>query len=133
MARRKAARRLPDPPQSAEPARYEIPAGAARSGIVREPDSTGPGDPAATVVSATEAARNFSDLVNRASYQGETFVIERGGRALCRLGPLEARRCTGADLSALLSRLPRPAPEFLEAVEEIARDQAPTAGSPWDS
>ncbi|MFN2425634.1 MAG: type II toxin-antitoxin system Phd/YefM family antitoxin [Candidatus Binatia bacterium] len=85
-----------------------------------------------TVVTATEAARNFSDLVNRASYQGETFVIERGGRALCQLGPLDARRCTGADLLTLLSSLPRPHEEFLDAVEAVSRDQRPVEKSPWE-
>lgn len=112
------------------PGRYEIPADAAAPARIREPSADWS---ATTVVSATEAARNFSDLVNRASYQGETFVIERGGRPLCRLGPLEGRRCTGADLLALLSRLPQPDAGFLDAVDEITRNQQPVSGSPWDS
>jgi antitoxin (DNA-binding transcriptional repressor) of toxin-antitoxin stability system len=85
-----------------------------------------------TVVSATEAARRFSDLINRASYQGETFVIERGGKPICQLGPLEERRCTFGDLVALLSQLPRPDDEYLDAVEEIIRNQEPIEPSPWD-
>jgi antitoxin (DNA-binding transcriptional repressor) of toxin-antitoxin stability system len=83
-------------------------------------------------VSATEAAKRFSDLINRASYQGETFVIERGGKPLCQLGPLEEKVCTFGDLVALWSRLPRPDDEFLDAVEEIIRNQEPIGPSPWE-
>jgi antitoxin (DNA-binding transcriptional repressor) of toxin-antitoxin stability system len=83
-------------------------------------------------VSATEAARRFSDLINRASYQGETFVIERGGKPLCQLGPLEEKVCTGADLVALFSRLPKPDDEFLDILEEITRNQQPVGPSPWE-
>lgn len=129
MAKR-AARKSPTEPDRG---RYEIPATAAGPDRIREPSPVWAGGDAATLVSATEAARNFSDLVNRASYQGESFVIERGGRALCRLGPLDGRRCTGADLMTLLSRLPQPDAEFLDAVEEISRNQPPVAPSPWDS
>jgi len=83
-------------------------------------------------VSATEAARRFSDLASRACYQGETFVIERAGRAICQIGPVDARRCTGADLLALVSRLPRPDEEFLAVVEAASRTQTPVRRSPWE-
>ena len=36
-------------------------------------------------LSVTEAARNFSDLVNRAFYQGSHFRLTRGGRAVAEL------------------------------------------------
>ncbi|MFN2376961.1 MAG: type II toxin-antitoxin system Phd/YefM family antitoxin [Candidatus Binatia bacterium] len=87
---------------------------------------------ATSTVSATEAARHFSDLVSRACYQGETFVIERGGRALCQLGPLQARRCSGRDLLALLASLPHPDEEFLDLVEAATRSQATVEPSPWE-
>jgi antitoxin (DNA-binding transcriptional repressor) of toxin-antitoxin stability system len=38
-------------------------------------------------LTATEAARNFSDLVDRVLYRGEVFVVERGGRSVCRIVP----------------------------------------------
>jgi antitoxin (DNA-binding transcriptional repressor) of toxin-antitoxin stability system len=86
----------------------------------------------ATFVSATEASRQFSDLINRAAYQGEKFVIERGGKPLCQLGPLEDKRCTGADLLEMFSRLPKADPEYLDAVDEIIRNQEPLEPSPWE-
>lgn len=87
---------------------------------------------AARRVSATDAARNFSDLINRVAYAGERFVIERGGKAMCELRSVEARRFTGADFLALLSTLARPSEEFLAAVEEITRRQDAVQPSAWE-
>jgi prevent-host-death family protein len=44
-------------------------------------------------ISVTEAARNFSDCVNRARYQGVTFVLHRNGVPVARLVP-EAQKQT---------------------------------------
>jgi prevent-host-death family protein len=38
-------------------------------------------------ISVTDAARNFSDCVNRARYQGVTFVLHRNGVPVARLVP----------------------------------------------
>jgi prevent-host-death family protein len=38
-------------------------------------------------ISVTEAARNFSDCVNRARYQGVTFILHRNGVPVARLVP----------------------------------------------
>lgn len=129
----KAPRTRPSRPAVADAARgkYELAAPESASARVAESPPTWTAA-TATVVSATEAARRFSDLVSRACYQGETFVIERGGRAICQLGPLDARRCTGADLLATLARLPRPDEQFLAAVETASRQQAPVERSPWE-
>jgi prevent-host-death family protein len=42
----------------------------------------------AVKISATEAARNFSGLINRVHYRGETFVVERGGEPVGKIVPL---------------------------------------------
>jgi antitoxin (DNA-binding transcriptional repressor) of toxin-antitoxin stability system len=44
----------------------------------------------ATKITATELARNLSDILNRARYKGESFVIERNGEAVATIEP--ARR-----------------------------------------
>lgn len=44
-----------------------------------------------THISATEAARGFSDLPNRVRYQRESFIIERAGEEICRVSPVPAR------------------------------------------
>jgi len=84
-------------------------------------------------ISATDAARSFSDLINRVGYKGERFVIERGGKPMCELLPIATHRFTGNDFLALLDTLPRPAAEFLDAVEHLALSQATIGDSPWES
>jgi prevent-host-death family protein len=41
-------------------------------------------------VSATEAARRFSDLLDQVERDGETFVVERRGRAVASITPAAA-------------------------------------------
>jgi prevent-host-death family protein len=40
-------------------------------------------------ISVTEAARNFADCVNRARYQGMSFVLHKNGVPVARLVPVE--------------------------------------------
>lgn len=127
MTRRKA----PAQPSTEARGRYAVAPSPGAAGRVAEPPPFFASGPAATVVTATEAARHFSDLVSRVCYQHETFVIERGGRALCQLAPVDAGACTGSELLALLTRLPRPDDAFLDAVEQIGRAQPPVEESPW--
>ena len=111
-------------------ARYE--AGTEESPAVAE--SPPPEDPLGPqAISATEAARSFSDLINRVGYKGERFIIERGGKPMCEMNPIDTRRFTGRDLLALLASLPRPDAAFLDAVEEITRAQPAVGDSPWES
>jgi prevent-host-death family protein len=41
-------------------------------------------------LSATEAARRFSDLLDQVEHEGETFVVERRGRAVASITPAAA-------------------------------------------
>lgn len=85
-------------------------------------------------VTATKAAREFSDLVNRVHYQGEEFIIERGGEPVCRLSPVETKKFTIADMVTLLESIPKPDPEYWDDLEEIIRNQPrETFKSPWES
>lgn len=83
-------------------------------------------------IRATDAARSFSDLINRVGYKGETFIIERGGKPMCELIPIATHRFTGSDFLALLETLPRPDAEFLDTVEKLARSQPTIGDSPWE-
>jgi len=40
-----------------------------------------------TVISVTEAARNFADCVNRVHYQNVTFILLKNGSPVARLVP----------------------------------------------
>jgi antitoxin (DNA-binding transcriptional repressor) of toxin-antitoxin stability system len=35
-------------------------------------------------IRATEAARHFSDILNRVKYKGEEFLVEHNGEVVCR-------------------------------------------------
>jgi antitoxin (DNA-binding transcriptional repressor) of toxin-antitoxin stability system len=40
------------------------------------------------VISVTQAARKFADCVNRVHYQGASFILEKNGVPVARLGPV---------------------------------------------
>jgi antitoxin (DNA-binding transcriptional repressor) of toxin-antitoxin stability system len=84
------------------------------------------------VISATEAARSFSELLDRVCYRGETFVIERGGEPVCEISHVKPVRFTAADFVALLQSLPRPDPGFWKAVENATRQEPAVPESPWE-
>jgi antitoxin (DNA-binding transcriptional repressor) of toxin-antitoxin stability system len=101
-----------------------------KGSLVREPVTE---YGAARRVSATEAARNFSELLNRVRYRGERFLIERGGVAICELRPAAPTRFTGRDFVALLRSLPPVDASFLDAVEEATRRQPLAPDASWDT
>jgi prevent-host-death family protein len=51
-------------------------------------------------ITATDAARNFADLLDAIEHRHERFIIVRRGRAVAQLEPVSRGR--GADLKALL-------------------------------
>jgi len=57
-----------------------------------------------TIISVTEAARNFADCVNRAHYQNITFVLLRNGSPVARLVPDDEKVCLGRELSEALAK-----------------------------
>lgn len=86
-------------------------------------------------ISATEAARSFSDVVARVHYRGEEFVVEKGGEAVCKISPvgrLGATKSTIADLLTVLDAMPSVDDGYKEAVLEVTRKQPKTPRSPWE-
>jgi prevent-host-death family protein len=57
-----------------------------------------------TVITVTEASRNFGDCVNRAHYQQTCFVLLKNGRPVARLVPETDKVCTGRDLAEALEK-----------------------------
>ena len=53
-------------------------------------------------ITVTEAARNFADCVNRAHYQGTTFVLHKNGVPMARIVPEERKPRTGMEIAAAL-------------------------------
>jgi prevent-host-death family protein len=75
----------------------------------------------ATKITATELARNLSDVLNRVRYKGESFEVTRGGETLAELKPTGRKRATVRDLIELLDNGPKPDPDFWKDVEEAHR------------
>jgi prevent-host-death family protein len=66
-------------------------------------------------ISATEAARNFSDILDAVEHRGQHFTIVRRGRVVAQLDPVSAGR--GADVKNLLRR--RRDPGFRRDIESV--------------
>jgi antitoxin (DNA-binding transcriptional repressor) of toxin-antitoxin stability system len=90
------------------------------------------------VVTATRAVREFSDLLNTIKFKGRSFIIERGGKPVARMAPIDLHRKTARlkDLSRLLRELPELGAEaavFKKDLHRIAQKQPPLPqGSPWE-
>ncbi len=67
-------------------------------------------------VSATEAARSFSDILDAVEHRGERFTIVRRGKVVAQLAPVSTGR--GADVKALLRRHGRD-PGFAEDIASM--------------
>ena len=52
-----------------------------------------------TTVTATDAAKNFGELVDRVREEGVAYVVERMGRPIAQIAPVGRRRCTMAGLA----------------------------------
>jgi prevent-host-death family protein len=53
-------------------------------------------------VSATEAAKNFGELVDRVREAGVPYIVERKGRPIVEIAPVSRRRCSLAELAEWL-------------------------------
>jgi len=57
-------------------------------------------------ISVTEAARNFADCINRAHYQGVTFILHKNGVPVARIVPEEKKKpSTGREIAAALAKV----------------------------
>jgi antitoxin (DNA-binding transcriptional repressor) of toxin-antitoxin stability system len=88
-----------------------------------------------TTITATELARNLSQVLNRVRYKGETFRVLRGTDVVAEIGPPPADlRFTAKDFVDLLRRLPRPDDKFADDLEWIRNNQPPLGSPPeWPS
>lgn len=88
-----------------------------------------------TRISATEASRNFSDILKRAQYRGERFEVMRGGKIVARIEPPPLPKMT---LGEILDRIDRgpgldaaDAALFEKQLAELRRE-AVLPPSPWE-
>lgn len=79
-------------------------------------------------LTATEASRNFSDLLDAVEH-GETVTITRGHHPVAEIGP--ARRRTGADLRAALADVEPPDDRFVEDIAHALALLTTEERDPW--
>jgi len=84
-------------------------------------------------VSATEAAKNFGRIVDRVREERATYIVERGGKAVARIEPIDRTSFTMADFKTLLASLPHASEEYLNATARVAaeRNRPRTRQNPW--
>lgn len=80
-------------------------------------------------ITATEAARRFSDLLDAVEHRGESFVVIRRGQAVASIAP--APSATGAMLKEILAAHPPDAEwaDEVRALRAFAGDAR--ARDPW--
>ncbi|MGA3129214.1 MAG: type II toxin-antitoxin system prevent-host-death family antitoxin [Terracidiphilus sp.] len=88
-------------------------------------------------ISVTEAARNFADCVNRARYQGASFVLEKNGIPVARIVPAARKPQRGQEVAAALCKAVAEvhleedeATSWLHDLEQ-SRGSMPPQGKPW--
>jgi prevent-host-death family protein len=69
-------------------------------------------------ISATEASRRFSDVLDRAEHDGESFLIERNGRAVAEIRPAPRGKTVGS-LRDFLRSAPATDSDFAADMREI--------------
>jgi antitoxin (DNA-binding transcriptional repressor) of toxin-antitoxin stability system len=88
-------------------------------------------------ITATDAVRRFSDLLNTIKFKGVRYTIVRGGKPVATLGPAttSAHSTTLRELREILIKLPRLGDEtaaFEQDLKDIAKTQPILPqGRPW--
>lgn len=78
-------------------------------------------------LSATDAARRFSDVLDSVESSGESFVVVRHGRAVATIGPATAG--TGRALKSAL-RNNKPDSDWAVEIQELREAVGPPS-DPW--
>ena len=84
-----------------------------------------------TRMTATDAARSFSELLNRVA-AGEEIEVTRSGAAVAVIAPPKSRLISAARFRELMATAPPPDPGFLDDVR-TARQAVGPPESPWPS
>jgi hypothetical protein len=72
-------------------------------------------------------------LLDRISYRGEAFVIERGGEPVCEMSHVKPLRFSAADLLGLLNSLPKADSGYWDVLAEATKQREAVPESPWES
>ncbi len=82
-------------------------------------------------LTASDAARSFSDVVNRVFYRRESFVVERGGEAVCKIEPVGPMSMTFGELVKEWVQDSVVDEDYLNTVAELRAQQPRLPKDPW--
>jgi prevent-host-death family protein len=89
-------------------------------------------------INATDAAREFSDILNSVKYKRDSFTVMRGGKPTAAIVPVESIGTlrTMSELRLLIKNLPRlgeDSLQFARDINDICHDQpAMPDSSSWE-
>jgi len=90
------------------------------------------------IVSATEAVRKFSDILNSVGYRGESYTIIRGGKPVASISPIKPSARINLlkglkDLAGNIPQLGEEAERYEKDLKEIRKHQPSIPKeSKWD-
>jgi antitoxin (DNA-binding transcriptional repressor) of toxin-antitoxin stability system len=88
-------------------------------------------------ITATEAGRDFSGLLNAIKFKGETYIIKRRGKPIASMGPVRAAKAlkTLKELKGILDELPRIGDDLdsfeEDPIEVLKAQPSLPAKEPW--
>lgn len=86
-------------------------------------------------LTVTEAARHFSDLLNRTYYKGESTILLRSGEPIAKIVPVGGSSILGRDFAAKWKGMrhldPEDADDFARMVEK-SKAEIEMPENPWD-
>jgi antitoxin (DNA-binding transcriptional repressor) of toxin-antitoxin stability system len=84
-------------------------------------------------ISSTDLARNLGDVLGRVRYLGDSFIVERNGDPVARLGPVpEGARATVREGLRAWVEAGEPDSRFAEDLARVGEADRPP-GDPWGS
>jgi antitoxin (DNA-binding transcriptional repressor) of toxin-antitoxin stability system len=83
-------------------------------------------------LTVTEAVRSFSEILGRARFKGERFVLLKGGKPVAEMGPTDAPAAVRlGDLPAILDALPHLDPDDAERfADDLESARGATGAAP---
>ena len=88
-------------------------------------------------ITVTELARGLSEVINRATYRGEEFLVFRGGKPVVRISPVPSG-VRMKDLPAIFDGGLPPLDagdldDFARDLDRVRKEMNEPVGSSWDS
>jgi prevent-host-death family protein len=85
-------------------------------------------------IAATEASKNFGRLVDRVRDERATYIIERSGKPVAQIGPIDQPFATLGDFKAWIRNHPPADEDYLKAVEAVValHNKPRVRWNPWE-